>query len=272
MVRFAMPAERIITLTTDFGLDDAYVAVMKAVILGIAPATRLVDISHHVHAQDVDGAGFLLHSAYRYFPSNTIHLAVVDPGVGTARRPIAVESSHGYFVGPDNSIFAPALAHQGALDVSTGSVLDGKAVELANDKYRLGPVSRTFHGRDIFAPAAAHLAAGVALSELGPTVDSLEVGGYSVPATTLDTVSGRIVHIDHFGNAISNIPAKLVADGSIFGISGRTIPGLAHSYQDAQVVAIVGSNDTVEIAVRDGSAADVLGLQVGDVLTVRLDR
>jgi S-adenosyl-L-methionine hydrolase (adenosine-forming) len=267
-----MPPERIITLTTDFGLEDAYVAVMKAVILGIAPGTRLVDISHHVHAQDVNGASYLLYSACRYFPSNTIHLAVVDPGVGTARRAIAVVSAHGFFVGPDNGIFAPALAHQGGLDVSTGSVLHGRAVELANDKYRLGPVSRTFHGRDIFAPAAAHLAAGIALSELGPTVDQLEVGGYGLPVRTLDTVSGRIVHIDHFGNAISNIPAKLVADGSIFGISGRTIRGLAHSYQDAHMVAIVGSNDTVEIAVRDGSAADVLGLHVGDVLTVRSDR
>jgi len=185
----------IITLTTDFGTADGYVGTMKGIILGIAPHVRLVDISHEITPQNVRQAAYVLYTAYPFFPPGTIHLAVVDPGVGGTRRPIALRTPVGYFVGPDNGILSYVMACEPVEAL----------VELADPRYRLPHVSHTFHGRDVFAPAAAHLAAGVPIAALGPPVADpvtfppprLEVGP--------DGITGEVLHADRFGNVITSI-------------------------------------------------------------------
>ena len=185
----------IITLTTDFGVADGYVGTMKGVILGIVPDARLVDISHEITPQNVRQAAYVLYTAYPFFPPGTIHLAVVDPGVGGTRRPIALRTPKGYFVGPDNGILSYVMAREPVEAL----------VELADPRYRLPHVSHTFHGRDVFAPAAAHLAAGVPIAALGPPVADpvtfppprLEVGP--------DIITGEVLHADRFGNVITSI-------------------------------------------------------------------
>ncbi len=264
-----MTSHRIITLTTDFGLSDAYVGVMKGVILGIAPEVTLVDISHEVHPLNVAGAAYLLQMAYPYFPADAIHLAVVDPGVGTDRKPLAIAAPHGLFVGPDNGIFCRALADQAALDAQTGELLRGTAVALENREFWRQPVSQTFHGRDIFAPAAAHLALGTRLTALGPAQSVLERAPTQAPIRQGEAVYGSIVHIDRFGNAISNVPEADIPEPTIVEVAGRELHGLASSYQDGRLVAIVGSGGMLEIAARNASAASALGLQVGDPIVVR---
>jgi S-adenosylmethionine hydrolase len=260
---------RIITLTTDFGLEDAYVGVMKGVILGIAPLAAPVDISHAIRPQNIAEGTFVLLSAYAYFPGDTIHLAVIDPGVGTSRLPIAVETPHGTYVGPDNGLFGPVLTQQGVLDAD-GQVQSGaRAVELANPSFRLPRTSKTFHGRDIFAPAAAHLAAGVPLDELGPRLSTLNPGAWPAPERGHGRVCGQIVHVDHFGNCISNIAAFMASPRAVIAVAGRAIGGLAETYQQGEIVALTGSTGLVEIALRNGSASDALGLRVGDTVEAR---
>jgi S-adenosylmethionine hydrolase len=185
----------IITLTTDFGVADGYVGTMKGVILGIVPDARLVDISHEITPQNVRQAAYVLYTAYPFFPLYTVHLAVVDPGVGGTRRPIALRTPVGYFVGPDNGILSYVMACEPVEAL----------VELADPRYRLPHVSHTFHGRDVFAPAAAHLAAGIPIAALGPPVADpvtfppprLEVGP--------DGITGEVLHADRFGNVITSI-------------------------------------------------------------------
>ena len=185
----------IITLTTDFGTADGYVGTMKGVILGIVPDARLVDISHEIRPHNVRQAAYVLYTAYPFFPLYTVHLAVVDPGVGGTRRPIALRTPVGYFVGPDNGILSYVMACEPVEAL----------VELADPRYRLPHVSHTFHGRDVFAPAAAHLAAGVPITALGPPVADpvtfppprLEVGP--------DGITGEVLHADRFGNVITSI-------------------------------------------------------------------
>jgi S-adenosyl-L-methionine hydrolase (adenosine-forming) len=259
---------RIVTLTTDFGSTDAYVGIMKGVILSIAPETRIVDISHEVPPQDVTGAATLLDSVWEYFPADAIHVAVVDPGVGTNRKPIAVRAGRGLFVGPDNGLFGPVLTRQGNLSVESGTLRDAEAVELVDERYRLSPVSPTFHGRDIFAPAAAHLALGLPLASFGPPLTSIEPGT-SFPLRREGTmIYGAVVRIDRFGNAITNVPSRAVGGHILLSVRGHCIPGIRDSYQDAPLGVLVGSRGTLEIAVRDGSAARELGLQRGDPVTV----
>jgi len=185
----------IITLTTDFGVADGYVGTMKGVILGIVPDARLVDISHEITPQNVRQAAYVLYTAYPFFPLYTVHLVVVDPGVGGTRRPIALRTPVGYFVGPDNGILSYVMA---------GEPVEA-LVELADPRYRLPHVSHTFHGRDVFAPAAAHLAAGVPIAALGPPVAEpvtfppprLEVGP--------DIITGEVLHTDRFGNVVTSV-------------------------------------------------------------------
>lgn len=255
----------IITLTTDFGLTDAYVGVMKGVILGIEREARIVDISHSVAPQNIAEGSFLLLTAYSYFPPDTIHLAIVDPGVGTSRLPVAVATPKGTFIAPDNGLLAPILQQENVMDGS-GRLLPGtKAVELRNPAFRLPYVSGTFHGRDIFAPAAAHLAGGASIGDLGPRLGSLKVAEHADFSRDADGgVHGAIVHIDHFGNAISNIPAVALRPGAVIRASGREIGPLSPTYQSGGVVALTGSTGLVEIAIRNGSARDTLGLRVGD--------
>jgi S-adenosylmethionine hydrolase len=258
----------VITLTTDFGLRDAYVACMKGVILGIAPESRIVDVSHSVSPQDIREAGFLLAAAWPYFPAGTLHVAVVDPGVGTSRRPIAVVTEHGTFIGPDNGIFCPALQAMGRIEPQTGALKGAHGVELTSEDHRLKPTSRTFHGRDIFAPAAGHLATGVPLEHLGGAIDrvtTLDLPGFRRRGRTLE---GAVAHIDGFGNVITSIPGRELPPEPVIRIGDATIQGLAESYQDRPLGALVSSGGFLEIAVRNGDAARRLGVRRGDPVEV----
>ncbi|HEY75443.1 MAG TPA: SAM-dependent chlorinase/fluorinase [Thermoflexia bacterium] len=275
---------RVITLTTDFGTADGYVGVMKGVMLSIAPEARLVDLSHEIPPQDVRRAAFVLYTAVPFFPPDTVHLAVVDPGVGTDRRAIAVRTPQGFFVGPDNGLFTYVLAEVG----------EWRAVELRVSAYRLPQVSGTFHGRDIFAPAAAYLARGVPLDRLGPPVTDPVL----LPVPRLEVGEGRlegeVLHIDHFGNVVTSVgrlrwegdglaldaafrraapPLRFAAADAVVEVGGEAIQGVRRTYGEVAVgerLALVGSTGFLEIAVRQGSAARALGVRPGDPITVRL--
>jgi hypothetical protein len=244
----------IITLTTDFGTRDAYVAEMKGVMLGIAATSgqpiTLVDITHEVAAHDVTEGALALDAAVPFFPAGSIHLAVVDPGVGTERRGLVVRTERGLFVGPDNGLFTPFLEAAGRWE----------AWNLRADEYRLAAVSRTFHGRDIFAPAAAHLATGVPPERFGPPVqDPVRLAWTTVRAVS-GTVAGAVLHIDRFGNLVTSIRAETlegVGRGLRIRLGGRPLPlvGTYGELQAGQAGALVGSSGRLEIAVREGSAA-----------------
>jgi S-adenosylmethionine hydrolase len=255
--------ERIITLLTDFGTHDTFVGVMKGVILGIAPAVRIVDLTHAVPAQDVHAAAYHLATAVPYFPEATIHVAVVDPGVGSERHALAVETPRAVFVAPDNGVLSRAL------DLAPPR----RIVRIENTEFMLPRVSTTFHGRDIFAPAAAHLAAGVPLSELGPEIADLVLLSPDAPRVAKDRrIRGRVQHIDRFGNLVTNIPAGVLPPGPCRITAGAAaVDGLSPSYAAAgrgSTVALVGSHGFLEIAVRDGSAAKTLDVHIGDGVNV----
>lgn len=253
----------IITMTTDFGLSDGYVGAMKGVILSIAPDVTIVDITHDIQPHAISQAAFVVASAAPYFPEDTIHLIVVDPGVGSERRPLVLETKKAAFVAPDNGVLTLVLQHL----EDTRS--DYRLFHLTRRKYWLDEISRTFHGRDIFAPVAAHLANGVAASKLGKEIDDpvrldlprpqpLPTGGFR----------GRVIYVDRFGNLVTNIPAALLGDrnGWCVEISGHLIPRLSQAYADVprgHVLALIGSTNMLEIAVREGSAALMLGLGEG---------
>lgn len=274
---------RIITLTTDFGHEDPYVGVMKGVILGIAPSVRLVDLTHSVGAQQILQGSFLLGSAFRYFPQGTIHLAVVDPGVGSARRALAVEAGGYCFVAPDNGLLTYALMDLGL----TGSGSEDqpaltelgsgmRAVTLTNPDCWLHPVSSTFHGRDIFAPVAAQLARGTDIREFGEEVSSVLL--FSPPRARLGrggAILGRVVHIDHFGNLVTDVRVEDLPGSPVdILVAGRVVHGLGSSYADAGVtgdvplLAIPGSTGYLDIAVRNGNAAALLGVGLGEPVQV----
>ena len=237
----------IVTLTTDFGTRDAYVAAMKGVILGIAREARLVDVSHDVAAHDITEGALALEAAVPFFPADTVHVAVVDPGVGTARRGLAVVTEGARFVGPDNGLFTPFLEGP------------WRAFELTAPEYRLATVSRTFHGRDVFAPAAAHLALGVAPERFGPPVEDPVRLHWPTVRETHGAVAGTVLHVDRFGNLVTSIRASAFA---AFGevtvrLAGRSVPFVS-TYGDlepGQPGALVGGSGRLEVAVREGSAA-----------------
>ena len=257
----------IITLTTDFGLADGYVGTMQGVILSIAPETTIVDLSHQVPAQDVRAGAFVLYQAVLFFPPETIHVVVVDPGVGSQRRALAVRTSQGTFVAPDNGVLSYVL----------NKADNHEAVSLTNPTYQLPRVSTTFHGRDIFSPAAAHLAAGTSLEELGPRAINLVRLPLPQPETTLDGgLVAHVMHIDHFGNLILDATTGDVDEESILELGGRKIAGLSHAFADVahgELLAYVGSSrDHVEVAVREGNAARELGVDVGAEVLIRKTR
>jgi len=256
----------IVTLTTDFGLRDPFVGIMKGVILSICPSARLVDLTHEIGPQDVLGACLALEAALPFFPDGTVHLVVVDPGVGSARRPLAVRVGGHSLVGPDNGALTPAL--RGAR---------WAAVALAARDYRLADVSRTFHGRDVFAPAAAYLAAGVPLERLGPAVTDPVL--LAIPASRLESgaLVGEVLDVDRFGNLLTSIDAARLAEVPGAGpatveVAGRAIGGLVDAYADGPAdrpAAIVGSTGRLEIFVRSGSAHLALGAGRGAAVRVR---
>jgi S-adenosylmethionine hydrolase len=256
---------RVITLTSDFGQADWYVGAMKGVILSIAPDVMLVDISHEIRPHDIRQAAFILYAAVPCFPPGSIHLVVVDPGVGGARRPVAVRTGGpALFVAPDTGVLSYVLA--AAHDPPA------LAVVLNDPHFHRQPVSRTFHGRDIFAPAAAHLARGLPLESLGDPIADLVT--FPVPAPLPRPGGGwqgHVLHIDRFGNLILDVREEdlgAAAEGVVVEVAGRRIVGLARAYAEAapgELLAYVGSTrGHLEVAIREGNAAESLGLAVGD--------
>ena len=261
----------IVTLTTDFGGRDPYVAAMKGVILGIARAARraveLVDLTHEVAPHYVVEAALALDAVVPFFPPGTVHVAVVDPAVGTARRGLAVAARGQVFVGPDNGLFTPFLAGT-----------SWQAWELTAPEYRLAAVSRTFHGRDVFAPAAAHVATGVGPARLGaPVTDPVRLA-WPHPGEIGGVVAGAVLHVDRFGNLVTSIPAGAIAGplraGATVRVAGRPVPivGTYGELARGRAGALVGSSGRLEIAVREGSAARVLGARRGTAVVVSRKR
>ncbi len=261
---------RIITLTTDFGISDAYVGVMKGVILGINPNVQIVDITHAVPPQDIHEAAFLIHSAHRYFPEGTIHTVVVDPGVGSDRRAIVCQTDRASFVCPDNGTLTYLLQ-----EIENGDEQPTRVVEIENKDYFLPAVSNTFHGRDIFAPVAAHLSLAVPLGAIGPPVQNLVRLPIPMFYVSDHKLTGQIIKIDGFGNAITNIPEDaLPTSMSTYEIQiGQTcLTRINRAYAESEVgelLAIIGSFGMLEIAVNGGSAVERLGLKRGDSVIIR---
>jgi S-adenosylmethionine hydrolase len=256
---------RLITLTTDFGTADWFVGTMKGVIASINPKATVVDISHAIAGGEIRAGAFTLAASYRYFPKGTVHVAIVDPGVGSKRGAIAVQTERYFFVGPDNGVLSYAIRGEKI-----------KAVRaLENKSYFLEPVSQTFHGRDVFAPVAAHLARGVAIAWFGPAVMNIVRLDWPEPKVHGKSVKGEVIYFDKFGNAITNIPASTIASVGrqryqIF--KGRKrVCALATHYQAVpagRAVAAPGSSGYLEIAVNGGNAMAILGLELGDRVTV----
>jgi S-adenosylmethionine hydrolase len=272
-----VPAQAIITLTSDFGLADAYVAAMKGVILSLNRNAVIVDVSHAARPQRIEQGAFLLEAARPYFPADAIHVAVVDPGVGTERRGLALQTPFGVFVGPDNGVLSPALTEELREGVGEGGgrvpLPDGTAgVELSNPRYHRLPVSRTFHGRDVFAPAAAHLSLGVALAALGQAVaDAFVLPPFRARRRPDGSLAGRVVHVDGFGNLITDVRAEDLPSSPVtVEIRGRQIAGLRQGYTGGPgLMAVTGSSGYLEIAAPGGSAAAETGADLGEPVTVR---
>lgn len=253
-------APPVISLTTDFGVADHFVGVMKGVILGICPDARIVDITHEIPPFEITQGAFLIAEASRWFPRKTVHVVVVDPGVGTARRPVLIEAGGQYYIGPDNGVLAMVYAD-----------VPHKAREITAEKYFNQPLSRTFHGRDIFAPVAAHLASGVRASKFGPLIDNHWKLPFLKPQRTAKRVwTGSVLHVDRFGNLITNFRLTdfpdVLSRPFELAVGTRTVGRMARNYADSQpgeVFAIEGSSGYVEIACNQASAAKVLGCGVG---------
>ena len=253
-------ARPVIALLTDFGLRDHYVGTMKGVVLGICPDATLVDLSHDVPPHDVLGGALELAAAYRHFPPNTIFLIVVDPGVGSERRAVAVEAGGRRFVAPDNGVLSAVLEEHPP----------ARVVELTEPRYARPVVSRTFEGRDRFAPAAAWLATGVDLSSLGRAAGELRRLVIPKPVVNGTTIAGEILRIDRFGNLISNIDRRSIEPASLDAVEvrvgGQSIPRIVSTYAatgPGDICALFSSTDHLEIAVNGGSAAARLGLERG---------
>jgi hypothetical protein len=244
----------IITLTTDFGLKDHYIASVKGIILRICPNVQIIDVSHLISKYNIKEAAFVLSQASTYFPKGTIHIAIIDPDVGTPRRRIVILCKHSYFVGPDNGVLMPAASREGIL----------KIIEVINMKKTLIPLSSTFEGRDVFAPIAAHIANGMKPTDLGPELRKARALSWGVVNVSSISAEGLILHIDDFGNIITNIPNSFVEKwqkGSIFQIivgQIKKIGILSKSYSDSsgeKPLVIVGSGGFIEIAVNKDNAA-----------------
>lgn len=250
----------IITLTTDFGTQDHYVSVMKAVMLGIMPSVRFVDISHHIPPQDIMAGAWVIKNATVQFPPKTVHLVVIDPGVGTERKPIAAKINDQYFVGPDNGTFS-LLSNE----------FNTEAVLLNNEKYWGAQRSKTFHGRDIFAPVAAHLAKGVPFEEMGSPIKELVNYHWAIPIADKNGLQGWVVHIDSYGNLITNISEKLleetVGKNKVRVYIGNTIiKQMVSTFGDVEPgepAAFIGSSGYLEVGLNNGNAANMLGVDKG---------
>ncbi len=264
---------RIVTLTTDFGLSDHFVGVMKGVILGIQPGAQLVDISHGVEPYDIAGGAFTIAQAYRYFPRKTVHVVVVDPGVGSARRPLLAEIAGQYFVAPDNGVLSMVFARE-----------KPKVRHITNERYFLHPVSRTFHGRDVFSSVAAHLAAGVTPARFGKRIEDYFRASFDEPKkghepahTGKQVWTGAILKIDHFGNLATNFHIddfpSVRTHAFALKVGLQIVTRLALTFSECapgELFVVVGSSGYLEVAASQGSAAKALGCGPGSPVELTL--
>lgn len=259
----------IISLTTDFGITDGFVSMMKAVIWRICPDANIADVTHMVPPQDIRTGAYALWRAIPYFPPDSVHIAVVDPTVGSSRRPIAMHIRDQYLVAPDNGILTPIL------ETSEKAGYSIEMIHLDKPKYWLPHISHTFHGRDIFAPVGAHLAAGVPFLEMGSIISDPVRLEFPQPIRLSNGWIAHITIIDTFGNLTTNLPIETIdpASSIIFKFRGNLIEGLALSYgqyKAGKLVALINSDDYLEIAAINDSAAKITGATIGDVVEVIL--
>jgi len=259
-----LKASGIITLVTDFGLSDPYVAMMKGVILSINPAAKLIDISHQISVGSIlQGASFIKET-FPFFPMGTVHLAVIDPGVGSSRRPIAIQSEGQFFVGPDNGLFWPAINGQKGV----------KIIHLTESRYFLDHITYTFHGREVFAPVAAHLSLGVDVERMGPALKDPVQSNLPKPKKREGTLYGQVIRMDNFGNLITNIHHKelqafLKSSQPIIEVGKLFIKKLNQIYSNAsegEPLALINSSNCLEIAVNLGRASEYIGIDSGEII------
>jgi S-adenosylmethionine hydrolase len=262
----------LITLLTDFGTADYFVGAMKGVILSINPEARIVDITHEIPPQDIQAGAFTLHAVYQTFPAATIHVVVVDPGVGSARRPVLVCGGSQFFVGPDNGLFSFIFERE----------REARVFHLTNENYFRQPVSRTFHGRDVFAPVAAALSKGVNAEQLGTEIkDYVRLDQLKPKQKDARSIQACVIHIDRFGNCVTNLTSaeiseEVIARGVCLTINGREITSVHRFFAEGQqaageLFAIWGSAGYLEIAAFHDSAAQLLNCHRGQTITVTSD-
>jgi S-adenosylmethionine hydrolase len=251
----------VITLLTDFGTADYFVAAVKGVILTSNPLTPIVDITHEIPPQDIEAGAFTLLTCYRDFPKGTIHVAVVDPGVGSARRAIVIRAGGHYFIGPDNGLFSYVFDNEP----------EHKIFQITKSKYLREAASSTFHGRDVFAPVAAALADGVKASKFGPRIEDAVRLAPLAPVKEDGNITGRIINVDRFGNCVTNFkPSDIPESAQVkLRVNGRDVEAFRQFYADEdgsknQIFAIWGSAGFLELSVNGGSAAELLGVKLGD--------
>lgn len=254
----------IVTLTTDFGTVDGYVGEMKGVLLSRAADLLLADVTHSVEPGDLEAGAWVLARVWDRFPEDTVHLAVIDPGVGSERRPVAARAGDRWFVGPDNGLLTRVLRRH---SVASARRLDAGRVGLPD-------LSDTFHGRDLFAPAAAHLASGAPAEGLGPEIDPGELVRLAVAEAgrEAEEARGEVVHVDRFGTLVTNLPSDWLPDRPVVEVAGREVRAVGRSFADVargELVLIRGSGGTVEVAARDASAAVQLGAGRGEPVRLR---
>jgi S-adenosylmethionine hydrolase len=254
-----------IRLTTDFGSRDWFVGTIRGVILGINPRANIIDLTHEIPPGDIRAGAFALMASSPYFPKGTVHTAVVDPGVGSARKAIAVQTDSGFFVGPDNGVLSFALSRQKVLSIC----------RLDDERYFLQPVSRTFHGRDIFAPVTAHLSRGLSIRKLGPAQEDFVRLPWHEPRQGRNSIEGEIIYIDRFGNAITNIESASLRVRKQYTVFwGRKLLGPVKLFYQSvalgETVVVPGSTGYLEICVNGGSAEKELKLRVGSEVSVRV--
>ncbi len=267
-----MKDKAVITLLTDFGWEDGYIGAIKGVILGINPQCLIVDLAHEISPHDVLGAALVLGHTYPYFPKGTIHVVVVDPGVGGERKPLILATEHYLFVGPDNGVFDLVLRREHGI----------RAYELAEKRFFLPQVSQTFHGRDVFAPAAAHLSLGVSPEQMGPSVPIEAMVTLDIPNPLIkgEILQGEVIYIDHFGNLITNISQEVLGgfapdDMVEIEIGGEEVRGLVSSYAEGgkwEIIALWGSGRLLEVSLKENNLHQERGWGKGERVRIRRRR
>lgn len=270
MIQTDMDKSNIITFTSDFGLDDGYVGIVKGSIKSINPTASIIDLSHQLNPFDVRSAAWIIFNAYKYFPDNSIHLVVVDPAVGSSQRRILLSNGKYHFVGPDSGVFSYLL--------NEGST-DWQSFQLTNHELFLENVSTSFHARDIFGPVAAHLSMGLAPEKVGPSIEisSLDKSIFKPVQKIANKIQGEITYIDRFGNLITNISASQIAvsNSIICSLKGTEINQLSSTYSSSDrgdLLVFSGSHGFLEIAVNQGSAKQMLNVEIGEQVIVRDSR